>query len=314
MGKQNLVLHLKSQNYLLYEINFVKKCLTLTHETILTFVLMKNLFLFLSLTFILSLNQQAQSFDLVWQTDQVLKTPESVLFDVSRNQMYVSNINGKPTDKDNNGFISILNRDGSIKNLKWVSGMDAPKGMALVDSLLFVTDIDRVHVINVNQAKIIKTVAVEGASFLNDMAAISANQIVISDMENNHLLIFDGNTVSVWLEDELLISPNGLAFFKGILYVGTKDNLLKVDPSVKKLKKFIEETGPIDGLIPLSANKFVLSDWSGRVLIAQTDTKSVLQNTSSQNIQAADLGFIREDKIILIPTFFDNRVVARKLP
>lgn len=275
---------------------------------------MKNLFLFLSLTFILSINLQAQSFDLAWQTDQVLKTPESVLFDVSRNQMYVSNINGKPTDKDNNGFISILNRDGSIKNLEWVSGMDAPKGMALVDSLLFVTDIDRIHIINVNQSKIIKTVAVKGASFLNDMAAISANQIVISDMGNDHLLIYDGNTVSVWLEDELLVSPNGLAFFNGTLYVGAKDNLLKIDPSVKKLKKFIEGTGPIDGLIPLSSNKFVLSDWSGRVLIAQADTKTVLQNTASQNIQAADLGFIREDKIVLIPTFFDNRVVARKLP
>lgn len=275
---------------------------------------MKNLFLFLSLTFILSINLQAQSFDLAWQTDQVLKTPESVLFDVSRNQMYVSNINGKPTDKDNNGFISILNRDGSIKNLEWVSGMDAPKGMALVDSLLFVTDIDRIHIINVNQSKIIKTVAVKGASFLNDMAAISANQIVISDMGNDHLLIYDGNTVSVWLEDELLVSPNGLAFFNGTLYVGAKDNLLKIDPSVKKLKKFIEGTGPIDGLIPLSSNKFVLSDWSGRVLIAQADAKTVLQNTASQNIQAADLGFIREDKIVLIPTFFDNRVVARKLP
>ena len=126
--------------------------------------------------------------------------------------------------------------------------------------------------------------------------------------------MFDGKTVSVWLDDELLQSPNGLAFYKGILYVGTKDNLLKVDPSVKKLKKYIEETGPIDGLIPISANKFVISDWSGRVLIAQTDSKTVLQNTAEKNIQAADLGFIREDKIILIPTFFDNRVVARKLP
>jgi len=275
---------------------------------------MKNLLLFLSITFVLNISQQAQSFELVWQTDQVMKTPESVLFDQARNQIYVSNINGQPTDKDNNGFISILNRDGSIKNLEWVSGMDAPKGMALVDSLLYVTDIDRIHIINVNKNEIIKTIPVEGASFLNDMAAISANQIVISDMVNNHLLVFDGKTVSVWLDDELLQSPNGLAFYKGILYVGTKDNLLKVDPSVKKLKKYIEETGPIDGLIPISANKFVISDWSGRVLIAQTDSKTVLQNTAEKNIQAADLGFIREDKIILIPTFFDNRVVARKLP
>lgn len=266
------------------------------------------------LAFILCINLNAQSFELAWQTDHIMKTPESVLFDQTRNQIYVSNINGKPTDKDNNGFISILNRDGSIKKLKWITGMDAPKGMALVDSLLYVTDIDRFHIINVNQQKIIKTIPVKGASFLNDMASISPTEIVISDMGNNHLLMYDGKTVDVWLTGELLQSPNGLAFYKGNLYVGTKNNLLKVDPTVKKPKVFISETGPIDGLVPLSGTKFVLSDWSGQILIAQTDIKIVLQNTAEQNIQAADLGYIKEDKLILIPTFFDNRVVARKLP
>jgi hypothetical protein len=256
----------------------------------------------------------AQSFDLVWQTDQVMKTPESVLFDTSRNQIYVSNINGNPTDKDNNGFISILNRDGSIKMLEWVTGMDAPKGMALVDSLLYVTDIDRIHIINLNKSEISKTVPVEGASFLNDMAVISPTEIIISDMLENHLLIYNGSTVSVWLEDELLVSPNGLAYYNGLLYVGTKNNLLELDPNTSDLKIAISGIGPIDGLIPVSSSKFVLSDWTGRILLAEPDAKIVLQNTVDKNIQAADLGYIREDRIVLIPTFFDDRVVARKLP
>lgn len=65
-------------------------------------------------------NIHAQSFDKIWETDKVLKTPESVYFDAERNQIYVSNINGKPLEKDNNGFVSILETNGTIRSLEWV--------------------------------------------------------------------------------------------------------------------------------------------------------------------------------------------------
>jgi len=62
-----------------------------------------------------------------WETDTLLRTPESVLLDEGRNILYISNINGQPTDKDGNGFISKVTLDGKIENLKWVEGFDAPK-------------------------------------------------------------------------------------------------------------------------------------------------------------------------------------------
>ncbi len=275
---------------------------------------MKQLLLTLTAIIFFVIHLCAQSFDKVWETKKVFKTPESVLYDAHRNQIYVSNINGKPTVKDNNGFISILDTNGVVNKLNWVSGINAPKGMAQIDSLLYVTDIDRIVIININQAKIVKIVDVEGASFLNDITAISTGELIISDMAMNHLLIFDGNKATIWLEDDLLVSPNGLAYYKESLYVGTDNKLLKVNPDSKKVKVHIEETGPIDGLIALGMNRFVVSDWSGRVLLADPTDKIVLQSTANQNIQAADLGFLPEEKIVLIPTFFDNRVVARRLP
>ena len=270
--------------------------------------LLFGIFLFLSLSI------YAQSFDKIWETEQVFKTPESVFYDAGREHIYVSNINGKPTDKDNNGFISLLDKDGTIKTLKWISGMNAPKGMTVVDSMLYVTDIDRFHIINLDQAKIIKTVNVDSAVFLNDMAADNVGNIYISDMGNDHLLIYDGEHVAVWLDGDKILRPNGLAFFKGHLYAGTKDNLLRIDTGDKNIRILIEETGPIDGLIPIGGNKFVISDWSGRVMLVSTSAKIVLGNTTNQKIQAADLGYIPDETLVLIPTFFDNRVVARKLP
>ncbi len=271
------------------------------------------LFTFTAIIFLV-ISLSAQSFDMVWETEKVFKTPESALYDAERNQIYVSNINGKPTVKDGNGFISILDTTGRVRKLKWVGGMNAPKGMARIDSLLYVTDIDRIVIIDITHDKIIKIVDVEGATFLNDIEPISKDKLIVSDTRMNHLLEFDGNKAVVWLEHDSLISPNGLAFFKESLFVGTANNLLKVSPESKKVKVHIEETGPIDGLIPLGMNIYVLSDWSGRILRADLTEKIVLQNTSNQNIQAADLGFLPDEKIILIPTFFDNRVVARRLP
>lgn len=274
---------------------------------------MKSKIVFSILIFV-SMNIFAQSFDKIWETEKIFKTPESVYFDTERNQIYVSNINGKPTDKDSNGFISLLEKDGTVKRLQWVKGMHAPKGMGVVGNMLYVTDIDRFHIINIDEAKIIKTITVDSAIFLNDIAIGSDTNIYISDMSRNHVLKYDGERVAVWLKDEKVSKPNGLALFKGSLLVGTADKLLRVQLDDKRIRVVVEETGPIDGLIPIGGNKYVISDWSGRVMRISPNEKIVLGNTTSENIQAADLGYIPDEKLVLIPTFFDNRVVARKLP
>jgi DNA-binding beta-propeller fold protein YncE len=275
---------------------------------------MKHLLLTFSVIVFFAVQLYSQSFDLVWETKKVFKTPESVLFDAERGQIYVSNINGKPSVKDNNGFISLLDTTGRIRKLKWVGGMNAPKGMARIGNLLYVTDIDRIVIINITQDRIVKTVDVEGAVFLNDIEAVSPNKLIVSDTRKNQLLEFDGDKATLWLEGDSLISPNGLAFFNHSLFVGTENNLLKVNPETKRIRVLIEDTGPIDGLIPLGKNHFVLSDWAGRIMIASLNEKIVLQATNEQKIQAADLGFLPHQNIVLIPTFFDNRIVARKLP
>ena len=63
-----------------------------------------------------------------------LSTPESVLYDEGGDRYLVSNINGKPGDVDNNGFISELSPEGGVSKPKFIAGgvakvkLDAPKG------------------------------------------------------------------------------------------------------------------------------------------------------------------------------------------
>src|SRR5690606_12741434 len=105
---------------------------------------MKTIFTGLFLGLILTVNVSvAQHLDKVWQTTCDLKTPESVLYDQEKDVIYVANIDGDPSEKDGNGFISILNSDGIVKNLQWIKNLDAPEGLAIFKNKLYVADIDK---------------------------------------------------------------------------------------------------------------------------------------------------------------------------
>ena len=57
--------------------------------------------------------------------------PESIDFDLAHGVFYVSNINGGPLDKDGNGFISKVSRDGKMITQHWIDGLNGPKGIVI---------------------------------------------------------------------------------------------------------------------------------------------------------------------------------------
>src|SRR5688572_30735368 len=103
------------------------------------------------LTLVLSLgvlSMSAQTLTAKWTTEATLRVPESVLLDSKNNVLYVSSIDGSPDAKDGNGFISQVALDGKVKNLKWATGLDAPKGMGLYKDNLYVADVTRLITIS----------------------------------------------------------------------------------------------------------------------------------------------------------------------
>ncbi len=68
--------------------------------------------------------------------------------------MFVSSINGQILDRDGNGYISRLSPDGKVVNAKWVTGLDAPKGMRSIGDTLWVSDIDEVVAIDIAKGQI----------------------------------------------------------------------------------------------------------------------------------------------------------------
>jgi len=74
-----------------------------------------------------------------------LQEPESMLVDKDTGLAYISNMNGPPTDNNGQGYISLVSADGKIIKKDWVTGLGAPKGMALHDNYLYVADLQTLH-------------------------------------------------------------------------------------------------------------------------------------------------------------------------
>ncbi|HET8678501.1 MAG TPA: SMP-30/gluconolactonase/LRE family protein, partial [bacterium] len=115
------------------------------------------------------------------------QTPESVRYDARADVYLVSNINGKPTDTDGNGFISRVSPAGKILALKWIDGtkqgvtLNAPKGMALAGTTLYVADITAVRMFDRSSGRFKGSIEIPGSTFVNDLAVGSDGSIYLTD-------------------------------------------------------------------------------------------------------------------------------------
>ena len=244
------------------------------------------------------------------ETDTLLATPESVIYDSEKDVAYVANINGQPTNKDGNGFISIINLDGKIITREWVKGFDAPKGMGIYNRHLFVTDINQVVEIDIEKGEIVNRFVAEKAQFLNDIAIDAAGTVFISDMLTNEIYRLKDSKLELWLQSDKFKSINGLFIIENQLLAGTSNIIYSIDITTKELKEYITETGGIDGLESVGNNKFIVSDWTGNInIVSPNSPKELLLSTADHKINAADLDYILDKKLVLVPTFFDNRVM-----
>jgi len=254
---------------------------------------------------------QAENLEKIWESPKVLKTPESVLYDTKRDVIYVSCINGKPSEKDRNGYIAKLSPDGKIAGHQWVTGMDAPKGMGIYKNNLYVSDISRVICIDIKKGTITRRFEAKDAQFLNDITIDNSGNVYISDMPANKIYRIHKDKIEIWLDSDKLDKPNGLYAEKDKLLVGTSSSVVSVDLKSKEISTYITNTGSIDGIVPDGNGNYLISDWSGNVhLVCAGKKKIKLLNTTPDKINAADIDFVPEKNMLLVPTFMDNRVMA----
>ena len=253
----------------------------------------------------------------VWETErEFLKTPECATFDDQRNIFYVSNLN-RDNETENDGFISIVNVDGSVKVEKWVEGLTSPLGNYFYKEHLYVNDGGNIIKIDIESGEIIEKIAVEGASSLNGIDIDEAGNIYAADSRGNKIFkISQKGEVTLLYEGEDLKSPNGVSVRGNELIIASfsGNSLLSLNLQNKKITTLVEDIGRADGIIQLEGGHFITSSWSGEVYFISNDLKKQkILDTSGEKINAADMDYIPEENLLIIPTFFDNRLMAYKV-
>ncbi len=273
---------------------------------------MKKLFILAGFSTSFFLVSSAQKHQLVkkWETDSVLKVPESVLFDAENNVLYATNIDGTdPWGKDGKGSVGKIGTDGKIINVEWVSGLNAPKGMGLYKGKLWVADLGSLAVIDVSSGKIEKTIEIAGAQGLNDVTIDKNGVVYVSDSKNKQVFRVEKDKATLFLDS--LKGPNGLLMRGEDLYLLDAGTAYKVEKN-KSLTKLAEGMeGGTDGIENVTGNDFIVSCWAGVIWYLNADgTKEKLYDGREEKRNTADIGFDPKTKTVYVPTFWRNSVVA----
>lgn len=253
----------------------------------------------------------------VWETDTTLATPESVIFDEKNNIFYVSCIGAvPPTAKDGDGYIAKMDTDGKITDAKWVTGLDAPKGLALVGNILYVADITHVVMIDITTGKITGKKEVAGAVMLNDMDAAPDGTVYFTDSGTNKVYSLKGDDmVEMFTNGDQLKKPNGVFVDGNNLMIAGMDsgNFVEYSLTDKKAVTKVDSLFGGDGVEKYRDDYFV-SNWNGEVYHLTADWKKTkLIDTKEQKLNAADIEIVESKNLLLVPTFFGNKVVAYKI-
>ena len=256
-------------------------------------------------------------------TIEGFSSPESTI--VNKNDLYISNVGKelKPTLKDGDGFISKLDINGNIKELHFIDGLNAPKGMGIVGNTLFVADIDTLRGFDLSTKKEVFNVVFEGVNFLNDITVKDSNTLFIGASDTSAIYEVNISNKSYKKLMDFTVA-NGLFYEDGILYTAQlgsttqnmfdgKGKLYKIDlKDNNKLTQLGTFEGVLDGVHKVE-NKVYVSDWGNakktgiiRVYDLQTKKESVLE--AELFMGAADFWIDEKSKKIFMPQMIGGKV------
>ena len=266
-----------------------------------------------------------------------LQLPESVKWDSAQDVYFISNLNGSPLAKDNNGFISRVRPDGSIESLKFIEGgkpgvmLHAPKGMAISGDTLWVTDIDAVRAFNAKTGVPLVSVDLrgQGAVFLNDVALGPDGALYVTDTaigfddqgNSTHAGVYrifrigERRKVSVAAEGDPLQQPNGITWDEAgkrfIVVPLGGPSLFAWKPGNVAPTAIARGPGGFDG-VEMVQGKLLASSWSDSTVSAYESGSQV--RVISGVAGPADFGYDAKRNRIIIPVFTANTIQIWQLP
>ncbi len=256
------------------------------------------------------------SLEKIWETKPALKVPESVLLDSTHNILYVSNVDGsEPWAKDGKGSIAKVSVKGGIIDPEWIKGLNGPKGMGLYKNRLYVADITEVVEIDITKSSIVRRIPVRGSQNLNDISVDGkTGAIYVSDSKERSVYSIRQGKIEKIIDSSAFSLPNGVLRSGSVLYILDDGTLYKYTGTMPLTKIAVGMEGGTDGVEKVGENEFLVTGWFGVIYyVHENGSTEKLLDTRGKKINAADLAYDATHKILYVPTFWANTVVAYKL-
>lgn len=248
--------------------------------------------------------------------------PESITSNGKR--FFISSQGQEFMNKDGDGFISEISADGKIINqnffpLKGV--LNAPKGMTIVNNILFVADLERVVGFNIDNRKTVFELVINGAKLLNDICQLENGFIAVTETVSGNIYKIDINKKSFEIigniptangiaynqkTKQLLVCSNGENYGDGSVYLKNDNSEFKELPNIAN--------GFFDGIEWIDNEHLLISDWvtfpvngSGKLWLYDLKNQQSEFNFTEESI--ADIYYDAKTSKIYMPQMLHNRVL-----
>lgn len=188
---------------------------------------------------------------------------ESCTFDPQKNLILAMNNGNRGDGTENDGFVSLINPDGSVHTPKWIGfnrdGLELhhPLGSAIAGGILYTVDVGFVRSFDLASGRPLKSVPIPGSTVLNGIAATADGTVYASNTRDPEVIykVSPDGTTSVFAEGAPLNAPNGVAMDNdgNIVVVNVGDNaVITYSPAGEVVRIEHSVEGGNDGVVVLA--------------------------------------------------------------
>lgn len=261
----------------------------------------------------------AESFEEVWRLGG-FAMPESAWYEASIDRIVVSNIGVFGPDGGMDGRLSLVHPDGTLDTADWVTGLVDPKGMSSHDGLLYVADAVGLQVVSLSEGRLVETVALDGATFPNDVAVGDDGAVYVTDFMAGGLYRYADGAAEVFMPAGSLPLPNGILADGDMLWIGSFGDGMQPDFSVAEPGGLwtvglsdmaaspvdgAQGVGSIDGMVVIGDAVIFDDNPTGRMMVHDAAGTRELASVGGG---AADLGVMGD--IVIVPNLGTGEIAA----
>lgn len=259
--------------------------------------------------------------------------PESAVHDPEQDVYFVSNINGPPMAKDDNGYITRIDAGTGEIVPRWIDGtredvtLNGPRGLSLGGDLLWAVDVDTVRFFDRRTGEPLGEVAVPDSLFLNDAFALPDGTVYVSDSGmagktegppptpvDAVFRIGPDRRVEKIASGQDLHRPDGLWVHEGELWVTAfgSDELYRLADGAKAAVHKLPAR-VLDGLVVLEDGTFLVTSWDGNG-VYRGRPGGRFERVIGGIDSPADIGFDAKRRLVLVPHLEEGFVSLHPLP